>query len=61
MSYFLRGLKMKKRCSGNGEDKNSQSQREKKSELRFNEIIPIKTTSFGDGLECIVGGVDEKS
>ncbi len=52
---------MKKRCSGNGEDKNSQSQREKKSELRFNEIIPIKTTSFGDGLECIVGGVDEKS
>ena len=61
MSYFLRGLKMKKRCTKNGKGKKSQSQRVNDSELRFNEIISVKTTSFGDGLECRVGGVNKKN
>jgi len=50
---------MKKRCSKKG--KNSQSQRAKNSELKFNEITSVKTTSFGDGLECLVDGVDKRN
>ena len=52
---------MKKRCTKNGKGKKSQSQRVNDSELRFNEIISVKTTSFGDGLECRVGGVNKKN